>query len=181
MNRKHFLKVTGITTALSMAIPMLNSSKALKEAVSTSKNDPVYLKATEGNIFNVLGDIQTHKITGKHTDGKFFEWYSNIEPGVSIPLHYHTREDEIFRVINGEVLFVVGDQEINASAGDVLFAPRNVPHAWRVKGEQSAHMITSVFPAGLEVMFEKLSQLPPGPPDFKKITDISEEYGIHFV
>ena len=66
-------------------------------------------------------------------------------------------------------------------AGDVAFAPKNVPHAWKVVGTEKAKMITSAFPAGIEHMFKTLSELPPGPPDFAKVTAICAEHGITFV
>lgn len=65
--------------------------------------------------------------------------------------------------------------------GDTAFAPKNVPHAWKVVGTEKARMITSAFPAGIEDMFEELAEMPVGPPDFEKVTEICGRYGINFV
>ncbi|MGB5942053.1 MAG: cupin domain-containing protein [Leeuwenhoekiella sp.] len=66
-------------------------------------------------------------------------------------------------------------------AGDVAFAPKNIPHAWKVVGTEKAKMITSAFPSGIETMFRKLAELPAGPPDFEKVAKICGEHGIQFV
>ncbi|WP_262490333.1 hypothetical protein [Hyunsoonleella jejuensis] len=42
-------------------------------------------------------------------------------------------------------------------------------------------MSTSAFPAGIEIMFKELSELPPGPPEFDKVAEICSKYGISFV
>jgi hypothetical protein len=56
-----------------------------------------------------------------------------------------------------------------------------VPHTWKVVGDQKAKVDVSVFPAGLEKMFEELSRLPAGPPDKEVVTGIVGRYGIKFV
>jgi len=57
-------------------------------------------------------------------------------------------------------------------AGDIAYAPKNVPHAWKVVGTEKVKMITSAFPAGIEEMFYELASLPAGPPDLGKVTEI---------
>jgi len=66
-------------------------------------------------------------------------------------------------------------------AGDTAFAPKNVAHSWTVIGTEKAKMITSAFPAGIEIMFRELADLPPGPPDFDKVAKICGNHGISFV
>lgn len=66
-------------------------------------------------------------------------------------------------------------------AGDVAFAPKNIPHAWTVVGTEKAKMITSAFPAGIEHMFKELAALPEGPPNFEKVATICGNHGIRFV
>lgn len=54
-------------------------------------------------------------------------FYSTDEIGAGPPLHVHTY-DEIFIVREGRARFTVGEAEFEASAGDILFGPANVPH-----------------------------------------------------
>lgn len=48
------------------------------------------------------------------------------------PVHVHAAQDEWFLVVEGEVLFRVGERYFRAGPGDSVFGPRGVPHAFRV-------------------------------------------------
>ena len=176
MKRKTFLK----TTIGGMGLNLIPSLHQRIENLPAGTS-PKLIKEGQGDVYNVWGDLQTHKLTGKDTDGKFFEWYSDVEPGVGIPPHYHTNEDEIFRVIQGEVEFMIDGGMQIASAGDLVYAPKLVPHAWKVIGSDKVKMIVSVYPAGLEHMFIWMATLPAGPPAQETISKMKDEFGIHFV
>ena len=180
MDRKSFLRNSAIG-ASTLLIPTLNSFTSKANARSTAASEPKIIRQDDGDVLNVIGDIQTHKLVGAETGNQIAEWTNNVDPGVGIPPHYHTREDEIFRVIKGEFEIMVDGDVSVLKAGDIAFAPRNVPHAWKVVGDEKGQMITSAFPAGIEDMFEELSQLPAGPPDFGKVTEICGRFGVEFV
>lgn len=135
----------------------------------------------EGAMLNVLGDNQTIKLSGKDTNGQFTLVEQNNPPGTGIPPHVHEREDEIFQVVAGEVEFSMNGQATTLTAGDLVYLPKGTPHGFRVTGSQAAKVNLSIFPAGIEGMFEALSQLPAGPPDMEKVMKICGEYGVRFV
>ena len=178
MKRQNFLKCIGGIGLLG-ALP--STSFALSKFPTISKLKPKITKDNEGEVLNVIGDIQTHKLVGTDTDNQIVEWVDNVEPGVGIPPHIHTKEDEIFRVIKGQVEIMVDGKSTVLESGDTAFAPKNIVHSWRVVGTEKAKMITSAFPAGIEMMFRELADLPEGPPDFEKVAMICGEHGITFV
>ncbi len=178
MDRKKFIKASGVGIGLSI-FPSFAQEK--DEVKSTAQMHPKIAKSPDGDILNVIGDIQTHKLVGSETGNQIVEWISNLEPGVGIPPHIHTKEDEIFRIIKGEVEIMINGKATILKEGDIAFAPKNIPHAWKVVGTEKAKMITSAFPAGIEHMFKELSQLPAGPPDFEKVASICAKQGIRFV
>ncbi|MGB3501433.1 MAG: cupin domain-containing protein [Mesorhizobium sp.] len=53
--------------------------------------------------------------------------YGNDEPGTGPVLHVHPY-DEVFVVTLGQARFFVGDQVIDAQAGDTVMGPAGVPH-----------------------------------------------------
>lgn len=181
MNRKNFIKTTGLGLGVTLFPVAAIGKSLLNPERPTSDLKPKIIRDGEGNVLNVLGDIQTHKLYGKDTANQIVEWVDDVEPGIGIPLHFHTREDEIFRVIKGQVEITVDEKTTVLKAGDTAFAPRNIPHAWTVVGTEKAKMITSAFPAGIELMFSELASLPPGPPDFEKVFQICENHGITFI
>ena len=135
----------------------------------------------EGRKLNILGDQQLIKLTGKDTDGKFTVILQDNPPNTQIPMHIHKNEDELYRVIEGEVEFTVDGKTTLLNGGDSIFLPRNIPHTWKVVGTNNATVDLTIFPSGLETMFEELNNLPAGPPDFLKVGEICERYGIDFV
>jgi mannose-6-phosphate isomerase-like protein (cupin superfamily) len=53
--------------------------------------------------------------------------YGNDEPGVGPKLHVHPY-DEVFIIQEGRARFFVGDQVIDAEAGEVVLGPAGLPH-----------------------------------------------------
>lgn len=139
------------------------------------------VKQTEGRQLNVLGANQLVKLSAQDTNGQFAVIVQGNQPNSSIPKHIHTNEDELFTILEGEVEFEVGEQKIVAQSGDTLFLPRNIPHSLKVLGTKDAKATVTIMPAGLETMFEELSQLPAGPPDFSVVAKICGNYGVTFV
>ena len=60
--------------------------------------------------------------------------------GVMPPLYAHD-VDESYQVLEGEVVFHVGDETVHASAGDVVVAPRHVPRTFRVVSERARWLV----------------------------------------
>lgn len=72
------------------------------------------------------------------------------------PLHTHDF-DEAFYLLGGELLFQVGDALVTKRAGEVSFAPRNVPHALANHGDAPARYLLTCTPAGFERHWARMS------------------------
>ena len=59
--------------------------------------------------------------------------YVTDEVGAGPTLHVHPY-DEIFTIQVGRARFTVGDEVIDAEAGDVVFGPANIPHGYQNLG-----------------------------------------------
>ncbi|MBT8187807.1 MAG: quercetin 2,3-dioxygenase [Croceitalea sp.] len=178
MKRNDFIKVSTALGASLLAVPqsvVARTRKIIKDL------QPKIVRNDEGKTINVIGDMQTFKLTGEDTNGMFTLIEEENEPGTGIPPHVHQNEDEVFKVVEGEMELTVGGKTTILKAGDLAFGPRGVPHSWRIVGDTKAKVILSVFPAGIEHMFEELGDLPPGPPDFPKVAEICGRYGINFI
>jgi quercetin dioxygenase-like cupin family protein len=86
-------------------------------------------------------------------------------PGAGPPLHHHDF-DEAFYVIEGELAFRLRDETIVAGPGDLVFAPRAVPHTFANLGDSAARQLIVCTPAGFERYFariaaERQGQAPP--------------------
>lgn len=192
MNRKDFLKSATLSVGALSLTSLLTAcntekNKQVEELKSETKPDPEKLlnpkivKNQEGRVLNVIGDNQNIKLTGKDTNGQYTLIEQYNEPGIGIPPHVHENEDEVFQVLSGQVEMSIGETITTLNEGDIIFCPKGVPHSWRVIGTEKAKAMLSIFPAGLENMFEELAQLPLGPPDLEKVGAICGKYNVKFV
>jgi mannose-6-phosphate isomerase-like protein (cupin superfamily) len=108
-----------------------------------------------------LGSIGVRfMIDGDETDGAF----SLVEHPMSAralgaPLHRHAREDEYSYVLEGSMGALLGDEELVAGPGDLVFKPRNQWHTFWNAGDEPARILEIISPAGFEKYFEELVDL----------------------
>src|ERR687894_522221 len=128
----------------------------------------IHVAPDEGRRLWVVGELLTLKMVGNDTDGAFALIEEITPPQGGPPPHMHTREDETFYVLEGELEFVVGERNISAAAGSVVYGPRGVLHSFRNVGSTPSRMAVIITPAGLEQFFEEVGEPvadPSSPPD----------------
>jgi quercetin dioxygenase-like cupin family protein len=136
------------------------------------------------------GSLMTFLATGEDTHGQFALIEAVARRGNVPPPHIHHREDEIFYVLEGEVVVSVGDRTIKGTPGTMVFLPRDVRHSFTIESEQS-RMLILLTPAGLERWFKEFSvpaqamALPPadetGYHEVQSMLGAALRYGIEFV
>src|SRR5262249_10113461 len=109
-------------------------------------------------FFNVgIGSIC---LSGPDTGGAYCLLEVGLAPGMSVPRHTHTREDEAYFVLVGELEVTVGEEVFILRSGECLMAPRDIPHQLRNSGDVENHYLLVFSPAGLE----ECSRVTPAPP-----------------
>ncbi len=141
----------------------------------------------DGRTVAVFGDVYRFLAVGDDTDGKYALWEAVVPPGGGPPPHIHSREEEGFYVLEGEITLHVGDRHLVAGAGTFANMPVGTLHSFKNETDRPARMLISVAPAGLEQMFLEVGQpLPEGgrtaPPaggeEIKKFLAVAPRYGI---
>lgn len=142
------------------------------------------LSPTEGESFNIIGGGVRILIDGESSGGQCFMIEAPIPPGEGPPLHSHQREDEMFFVLEGRIKFSVDGQEFVGEKGAFACAPRGSIHAFKNIGAETARMIVTCTPAGLEGPFRAVRLPEPGsgvePPTVEQVMAIFAEHGITF-
>jgi len=150
---------------------------------------PYHLPRDAGSARWHLGALLTFKATTEQTAGRLWAKELLAERGMATPVHRHSREDEAFYVLDGEVSVYVGDDVVRAGVGDFLWAPRDVPHAFCVESTQ-ARMLVVATPGGFERFFfdtgepaRALTVPPPAgaPPDLDALVAALAEHGVDIV
>ena len=68
----------------------------------------------------------------------------------------HTREDELFCVLEGEFDVYVGNEAFKVGTGECVFLPRFKPHAFVIRSPR-LRVLALFPPAGLEEVFRGMS------------------------
>jgi quercetin dioxygenase-like cupin family protein len=133
-----------------------------------------------GPVLNVLGVTHIYKALGTDTAGSFSLWEAVVPPGDGPPPHTHTREDEAFYVLSGELLFEFEGETHRVTSGGFVFGARGRRHCFRNVGDQPARLLILGVPGdGLDHMFAELDAVTTGGvPDMKTVAAITAKYGV---
>lgn len=168
MQRRKFLATTAVT------IPAIAFGQIFSAPDSrTTKSFVVKANESRFNEKTLIGGKNPNdiKVSQQDTNGDLtvFEYTGNVKGGP--PLHIHPHQDEIFFIVQGEYLFQVGDDKHTLKAGDTIFLPRAVPHAFAQLTE-NGKMFFLFQPSGkMEDYFRAIGDLtlPPTPEQGAKI------------
>jgi quercetin dioxygenase-like cupin family protein len=104
-------------------------------------------------------DVMTLKATSEETGGSIGFLEATSPPGYGPPRHIHRSHDELFYVLEGEFLFLVGERRVNAPPGTFVFIPRGTVHAVKGIGTEPCKVLIAYVPGGLEHSFEEFARL----------------------
>jgi quercetin dioxygenase-like cupin family protein len=148
---------------------------------------PTIRSPAQGRTVAVVGDVYRFLATGEDTNGKYALWEAIVPAGGGPPAHVHSREEEGFVILQGEITFTVNGERIVAKAGTFANMPVGTPHSFRNESSKPAKMLISVAPAGLEAMFFEVgvplaegvaTALPPTKEEIEKLLAVAPKYGI---
>lgn len=131
----------------------------------------------------VPGFTATVKLAGSET-GAISIVEHTFDPGVLIPPHIHSLEDEISCVLSGEIGFRSNGREVSLGAGGYIVKPRGELHSMWNAGAEPARMIEIISPAGFEKYFIALAEATAAAggsrPDPSVIAPIAERFGLSY-
>lgn len=154
---------------------------------SDTSRSPHFTRPTLDNSIWYGSALISLLATGEATGGRYALQIFQTQKGFAPPaLHRHGPED--FYILRGQVRFWMADQEVLASAGDLV---RTIPGAWHTFQVESdeAELLMIFAPPGLENFFQELGSPAPamelprgrvGPPDANRIHALAPKYGIEF-
>ena len=144
----------------------------------------------EGHTIAVVDDVYRFLVTGEDTNGKYALWEALVPPGGGPPPHVHSREEEGFYILEGQITFTINGEKIVAKAGTFANMPVGTPHSFKNESDHPAKMLISVAPAGLEKMFMEVgvslsegatTALPPTKAEIEKLLAVAPRYGVEIL
>lgn len=157
MNRRRFLASTSALVPLAFLEPALLPPHRLEaETLAALPDHP----AAQPHVIPAGGDVLSEhhslgfstisfKVVPRQTSGNLFLIeHTGLRKGGGPPLHLHYAQDEFFYVLEGTLLFQVGDQRVQVYPGESLLGPRRIPHTFTCVSDQPAHLLIAFTPAG---------------------------------
>jgi mannose-6-phosphate isomerase-like protein (cupin superfamily) len=74
----------------------------------------------------------------------------DFAPGRTLEAHVHEDEDDAFYILDGELTFVLRDDEVAAPAGTFVLVPPGVEHGFRNDGDSPVRILNIHAPAGFD-------------------------------
>ncbi len=148
--------------------------------------DAIARMPDEGETTSLFGDSYTVKAAGEETAGTLAVIEAKLAPhSGGTPVHVNTREDENYYVTEGTLTFRLDERDLEAPAGTFVHIPKGMVHThWNATAEP-VKLLAFPAPAGFETFFAGLGDLmadmPPGPPDMRRMAEFYESYGLRVV
>ena len=104
----------------------------------------------------------------------------SVAPGFDTGAHYHTRIEEFFFVLEGELNLRVGARVVRAGPGTFMFVPIGAVHSYGNPGPNAARVLFLTSPPGFERYFVEISELlaKGGRPDPEAIAALRRKHDI---
>jgi quercetin dioxygenase-like cupin family protein len=136
------------------------------------------------------GDLYRMVITGEESNNALFQFEATVPKGGGPPPHSHSKEDETFYVVSGELEMLIGDKKYTAKAGDFVYIPRGTVHQFKNTGSGTAVQFVTFVGAGMEGFFKEVfpeakdqnAEPPPVTEELiRRMNEAGPKYGIKFV
>ena len=103
-----------------------------------------------------MGMLLTNLTETADNNGAFSLFEATLVPGTEPPPHVHSREYELFYVLEGEFDVYVGEEVFNGKTGECIFLPRFKPHAFIIRSPR-LRLLILFAPGGVEEAFRSMS------------------------
>jgi len=118
---------------------MGEETKAMNESAEQGERDAaskgIVIGPDQGRTIPGTGAI-TLIATAEQTGGSIGVFEGTSPPGDGPPRHIHYGSDELFYLLEGEFLFLVGERLESVSTGTYVFVPRGTVHAYKAVGTE---------------------------------------------
>jgi uncharacterized cupin superfamily protein len=151
--------------------------------MTTPPSKPSIVQHNEGRVLHAFGDVSSVMLRGEQTGGAFTALFDETPPGGGPPIHVHSKEDELFLIVEGTVSFFANDLWTDVGPGGAVFMPRGTPHTYRNRTDTPTRQWILANPSGFERCFTACADefARAGGPDPKRITDLLRDQGIELL
>ena len=129
---------------------------------------------------NVVGEETLVKVSPSDSGGALAAFHLVAPPMSGPPRHVHSREDEWFYVLEGELVFELDGARHTVGAGGSVWLRRGVVHAYQNFTARDARLLIVTTPGAFSDFFVEVSAAAPpgGMPAPAVFAALDAKYGI---
>jgi len=133
-------------------------------------------------VLRAFGQEARILISSEHTGNAFCLMRFYAVPATPGASHSHQNEDETFIIEAGELEVNRGGEVVRGKAGDVIYLPKQIPHAPKILGSEPLQALVLCVPGGFDRFFADCAEAWKNPePDMRQFEKIAAKYGIQFL
>lgn len=163
-----------------------------EQATASQTLNPIHRSAGTAPMTWAMGSLFEQLLSGGESGGPLGVALVTQPPGIATPLHRHTKESEAFFLLDGSMTYRAGEQTFRLGAGDFIWLPQGLPHAFRITGKTPARMLALTTPGGLLDLYDQVGvpaderRLPDGdgrplPEEIARWGEIGPRFGLEVV
>ena len=109
--------------------------------IIVNREDARIIKTAHGSELRPLMDRTTSPITQCSLAEEL------LPPGRAVTPHHHRELEEIYYILSGTGVMIVGDESREVHAGDAIYIPRGHRHTLENTGSESIKLLVACGPA----------------------------------
>jgi quercetin dioxygenase-like cupin family protein len=140
------------------------------------------IRSTEGHRIQVLGDQVTIKVASAESPNGQAIVSVEVPPGSGTPCVTHAKEEEVYYLVEGELLMHTPTEKHLLQPGDMVHLPPLTPHGYRNPGDRPARFLAWTVGGPMDSFFvtmaERVHKLPQ---DLEAMQSVLSEFGVQRV
>lgn len=116
------------------------------------------IRSSEGTALKVLGDQVTVKLASAGSPYGQAIVTVEVPPGSGTPCVTHAKEEEVYFVLEGELLMHTPTERHHLRVGDMVHLPPLTPHGYRNPGERTARFLAWTVGGPMDQFFVRMAE-----------------------
>lgn len=137
------------------------------------------IRHEQGTALRVLGDAVTVKVASDDSPHGLAIVTVEVPPGSGTPCVTHAAEEEVYFVLDGELLMHTPTEKHLLKPGDMVHLPPLTPHGYRNPGERPARFLAWTVGGPMDRFFVKMAErVHQLPQDLSAMQAVMAEHGV---
>lgn len=137
------------------------------------------IRYNEGRQLRVLGDEVTLKVVSLDSPYGQAIVTVTVPPGSGTPCVTHAAEEEVYFLLEGELLMHTPSERHVLAPGDMVHLPPRTPHGYRNAGDRPARFLAWTVGGPMDRFFVKVSErVGRLPQDLAALEEVMAEHGV---